>query len=98
MDGVPQPGGLSTGSSVLSTKIAICSRVTDAVGQYRLGPQPETTPRLASSSMKRQKGLVSGTSMKTFGGEQAGGVYPEPSFESSTNTAICSRVVALPGQ
>src|SRR5215470_13010888 len=68
-----QAGGLRFGSSVFSVKIDICSRVTGFCGQYRLGPQPPTTPRLASSSTKRQKGLVSGTSLKRLGGAQAGG-------------------------
>src|SRR6185295_2372038 len=61
--GVPQAGGFRFGSSVRSTKIDICSRVTACVGQYVLGAHPFTTVRLASSSMNGQKGLVSGTSL-----------------------------------
>src|SRR5262245_58237124 len=74
--GVRQAGGLSDGSSVRSTKIAICSRVTGLWGQYCGGAElhPLTTPRLASSSMNLQKGLVSGTSVNRLGGAQAAGL------------------------
>ena len=60
-------------------------------------PHPLTTARRASSSIHRQKGLLAGTSANT-GVVQAGGTYPAPSFATSTNTAICSRVVELAGQ
>src|SRR5262245_30786771 len=90
--GVVQLGGLRLGSSVGLRNTAICSRVTGLVGQYRLGAQPLTTPRRNSSSMKRQNGLLAGTSVNT-GVPQAGGVKPAPSLATSTNTAIWSRVV-----
>jgi hypothetical protein len=72
-DPATQAGGLSAGSSVRSTNTAICSRVVGLAGQYRLGPQPETTPRRDSSSMNLQNGLEAGTSVK-IGVVQAGGV------------------------
>src|SRR6185369_16223672 len=60
--GVVQAGGSRAGSSVRRTNTAICSRVTAAVGQKFPPPQPATTPRLASSSIHLQKGLLAGTS------------------------------------
>src|SRR5262245_13696603 len=73
-DPATQAGGLSVGSSVRSRKTDIWSRVTGLAGQYRLAAQPPLMPRLASSSMNLQNGLVSGTSEKRFGGTQAGGL------------------------
>jgi hypothetical protein len=61
-------------------------------------PQPPATPRRASSSTQRQKGLETGTSLNIGVAPQAGGAYPAGSLATSTKTAICARVVALVGQ
>jgi hypothetical protein len=60
-------------------------------------PQPVTTWRRASSSIHLQKPLEAGTSLNIDGVGQFGGLSAGSSVRS-TKTAICSRVVALPGQ
>src|SRR5687768_3569514 len=96
--GVVQLGGLSAGSSVRSTNTAICSRVAGERGQYSVAEHPATTPRLASSSTQRQKGLVTGTSENIGTAPHGGGAYPGGSFATSTNTAMASRLVEASGQ
>src|SRR6185295_4615147 len=95
--GTVQAGGLSAGSRVRSRNTDICSRVTAAFGQNAPIPQPVTTARRAISSIQRQKGSEAGTS-SNIGVVHAGGTYDGPSLASSTNTAICARVIDATGQ
>src|SRR4029079_9752074 len=88
--GVPQAGGLRAGSSVRSTKMAICSRVTGVIGRWLLPPQPATTPRRASSSTHLQKGLLAGTSLN-MGVPQGGGGEGETPLGDSNDTADFAR-------
>src|SRR5690606_12329329 len=61
---VKASGALPLRPRVRTRKLAICSRVTDPLGQYVVGVQPVVMPWRASQAMSDPNGAPTGTALK----------------------------------